>query len=85
MGPDAEDDVNAEEHEEYGVRERAVLDCRVVHAHVPGRQCSSASANCLPVLSLSLLAGNPAIASGSRPPPAQSTLQLWQVTSTGVR
>ena len=67
-GPDAEDDVNAEEHEEYGVRERAVLDRRVVHAHVPGRQRSSASANCLPALSLSLAAGNPAIASGSRRP-----------------
>jgi hypothetical protein len=33
--PDAEDDVHAEEQEEDRVCERAVLDCRVVHTHVP--------------------------------------------------
>ncbi len=36
-GPDAEDDVHAEEHEEYRVRDRAVLDRRIIHPHVPAQ------------------------------------------------
>lgn len=38
--PDTEDDVHAEKQEEDCVRERAVLDRRIVHAHVPARVCN---------------------------------------------
>lgn len=36
-GPDTEDDVHAEKDKEDGVCERAVLDCRMVHTHVPAQ------------------------------------------------
>ncbi len=37
-GPDTEDDVHAEKDKEDGVCECAVLDCRIVHTHVPAHQ-----------------------------------------------
>lgn len=39
--PDTKDDVHAEKDKEDGVCERAVLDCRIVHTHVPAQNIAS--------------------------------------------